>query len=61
MIEPSAADIGRNVWRIAVAFGSKPEHGVISSINEHQVFVCFGDNEHSLPIGCRREDLFWDT
>jgi hypothetical protein len=57
MISPSGADIGREVIYRARHHGAKPESGIVTSFNEHYVFVRF--SKFTVSNGCRREDLHW--
>lgn len=57
MISPNGSDIGREVIYRACHHGAKPESGVITSFNEHYVFVRFSALGGSK--GCKREDLHW--
>lgn len=59
MIEPTEADIGRKVvYRERGDFpGRKIEEGVITSINDHYVFVRYGSGTTSAAT--QRADLEW--
>ena len=59
MIEPTQSDIGRQVLYIRDrdVFGDPPEEGVITSFNEHCVFVRYGSDVQSK--GTYRDDLEW--
>jgi hypothetical protein len=58
MIEPTEIHIGRAVIYTGNRYRSgKPEVGVITSFNDHCVFVCYGDDSHSK--GTDRRDLEW--
>ena len=57
MINPTDDDIGREVIYTAKHHGAKPESGVITSFNEHIVFVRYGRD--TLSKGTAREDLNW--
>ena len=54
MIEPKSDDVGRTViyrpW-------DRPEEGVITSFNDHYIFVRYGADKNSKAT--RREDLKW--
>lgn len=55
-IEPTERDIGRAVvYRTAPMF--EVEEGVITSFNDHCVFVRYGAKKHSQATS--REDLDW--
>lgn len=56
MIVPSDRDIGRKVI-YRDRSGAKVEEGVITSFNEHYVFVRYGADQGSK--GTRPEDLEW--
>jgi len=56
MIEPTKDDIGRRVvYRLHCGL---KEVGVITSFNDHCVFVRYGGDLHSKAT--RREDLVWE-
>lgn len=57
MIEPSIADIGRSVVYRGHHPGAKLEEGVITSFNDHYVFVRYGADKASKAT--KREDLEW--
>lgn len=58
MIEPTKDDIGRSVIYTGNPYpGGKIEEGVITSFNEHWVFVLYGAEKHSK--GTSRRDLEW--
>jgi hypothetical protein len=59
MIQPTESDIGRKVIYIRDrdTFGDAPEEGVITSFNDHNVFVRYGAKIHSEATA--REDLEW--
>lgn len=57
MIEPTKDDIGRAVIYTAGHPNAKPEEGVITSFNEHSVFVRYGADKGSK--GTARQDLGW--
>jgi hypothetical protein len=58
MIEPTKEDIGRAVVYTGNRYpGGKLEEGVISSFNEHQVFVRYGDSKSGKATS--RSDLEW--
>ena len=58
MIEPTQADIGRKVvYTGNRAWNGPIEEGVISSFNDHCVFVRYGAQTTSK--GTAREDLEW--
>jgi hypothetical protein len=57
MIEPTEQDIGRLVLYRNRAHPSEPDEGVITSFNEHCVFVRYGSDVHSK--GTARKDLEW--
>jgi hypothetical protein len=60
MIEPTAADVGRQVVYTGNRYpGGQPELGRITSFNSHCVFVRYGDDKHSK--GTSRQDLEWAT
>jgi hypothetical protein len=54
-IEPSEADIGRGV--IYRGFGPDAEQGYITSFNDHNVFVRYGNSATSQATS--RSDLDW--
>lgn len=56
-INPTPADVGRAVLYTAAHPGAAPEEGVITSYNEHTVFVRYGADKHSK--GTDRRDLQW--
>ena len=56
MVDPKQSDIGRKVV-YRDRGGHKVEEGVITSFNDHCVFVRYGTNCTS--AGTRREDLEW--
>ena len=60
MIEPTDADIGRGVNYIIPNLPT--ETGVITSFNEHYVFVRYRD-QHPSANGkaTHRMDLYWET
>lgn len=57
MIEPTKADIGRKVIYRAGHPKAEPEEGVITSFNDHSVFVRYGSDYGSK--GTDRKDLQW--
>lgn len=58
MINPTPADVGRKVIYTGNSYpGGKPEEGVITSYNDHSVFVQYGVDVGSK--GTNREDLEW--
>lgn len=58
MIEPKQEDIGRKVIYTGNRYsGGKLEEGIITSFNDHSVFVRYGNNSGSQ--GTSREDLEW--
>ncbi len=57
MIEPTEADIGRRVYYEPDNNGPI-DHGVITSFNEHFVFVRY-DKSGDTPEGTSRSVLFW--
>ena len=58
MIEPTKDDIGRAVIYTGNRYpGGKSEEGVITSFNDHAVFVRYGADKHSK--GTSRADLEW--
>ena len=58
MIKPTQADIGRTVLYTGNRYrGGKIEPGVITSFNEHAVFVRYGADTGSKATS--REDLEW--
>lgn len=61
MINPTSADVGRKVvYRERGDFpGHKVEEGVITSFNDHCVFVRYGSGCTSAAT--RREDLEWPS
>jgi hypothetical protein len=56
MIEPKENDIGRKVV-YRDRYGWKVEEGVITSFNDTNVFIRFGDDTGSK--GTQRENLDW--
>lgn len=58
MINPTADDIGRKVV-YQDRNGYKIEEGVITSFNDHCIFVRYG--AQSTSAGTRREDLNWSN
>lgn len=58
MIDPKQTDVGRGVIYQASHPGAKLEPGVITSFNDHYVFVRYGRNFTSAAT--RREDLVWE-
>ena len=60
MIEPNEQDIGRYVIYTGNRYpGGKREEGVITSLNDHGVFVRYGAEKHSKSTA--RVDLEWVT
>lgn len=60
MIEPTDRDIGRKVVYTGNRYpGGQPEEGVITSFNDHAVFVRYGAEYGSKATS--REDLEWMT
>jgi hypothetical protein len=58
MIEPGKEDIGRAVLYTGNRHpGGKPEDGIITSFNDHAVFVRYGADKHSKATN--RQDLEW--
>jgi hypothetical protein len=58
MIEPTDEDIGRAVVYTGNRYpGGKLEEGVITSFNDHRVFVRYGADKHSKATS--RPDLEW--
>ena len=58
MIEPTKDDIGRAVVYTGNRYpGGKLEDGVITSFNDHSVFVCYRDSNTSKATS--RADLEW--
>jgi hypothetical protein len=58
MIDPTHDDIGKSVIYTGNRYpGGKPELGVITSFNDHAVFVRYGSDVHSQ--GTNRTDLEW--
>lgn len=57
MIHPTQDDIGRKVVYRARHPGAELQEGVITSFNDHCVFVRYGAGTTS--AGTRREDLEW--
>ena len=58
MIEPTTSDIGRAVVYTGNRYpGGKLEQGVITSFNDHRVFVRYGADTHSKATS--RADLEW--
>jgi hypothetical protein len=58
MIYPDEHDIGRAVVYTGNRYpGGKIEEGVITSFNDHSVFVRYGADKHSK--GTSRADLEW--
>ena len=55
MIYPEEDDIGRAV--VYTGNRGKPEEGVITSFNDHSVFVRYGADKYSK--GTSRADLKW--
>ncbi len=58
MIEPTKVDIGRKVNYQAGHPGAPVEQGIITSFNDHCVFVRYG-REGTTSQGTSREDLNW--
>jgi hypothetical protein len=59
MIEPTEADIGRDViYRADSPLPGETETGVITSFNAHSVFVRYAGKRQSQ--GTSREDLTWE-
>ena len=56
-LDPTTNDIGRLVVYKARHPNAEPEQGVITSFNEHCVFVRYGADVYSK--GTSREDLEW--
>lgn len=60
MIEPTQEDVGRGVIYTGNRYpGGKSESGVITSFNDHTVFVRYGADRHSK--GTSRTDLEWEA
>lgn len=60
MIDPVDVDVGRKVVYTGNRHpGGRPEEGVITSFNDHCVFVRYGADAGSK--GTSREDLEWAT
>jgi hypothetical protein len=60
MIEPTSTDLGRAVIYTGNRYpGGKPEEGVVTSFNEHSVFVRYGVDRGSKATA--RADLDWVT
>ena len=64
MINPTEKDIGRNVTYVPGhakddLSHQDCEHGLITSFNDHYVFVHYGKG--STSAGTSREDLYWNT
>jgi hypothetical protein len=59
MINPTPDDIGRRVIYKLESFGAPGarDQGVITSYNDHMVFVRYGSDQGSM--GTRRKDLHW--
>lgn len=58
MIEPTKGDIGRKViYTGNRSWKGQDEEGVITSFNDHTVFVRYGSDVH--PKGTLRSDLEW--
>ena len=58
MIEPVKTDIGRVVIYTGNRYpGGEPEEGVITSFNDHSVFVRYGAVHYSQATN--RQDLEW--
>ncbi len=57
MIEPTKVDIGRKVNYQAGHPGAPVEQGIITSFNDHYVFVRYGAKTTSEATS--REDLNW--
>jgi hypothetical protein len=58
MIEPTKDDVGRAVVYTGNRYpGGKLEEGVITSFNDHRVFVRYGSDKGSKSTS--REDLEW--
>ena len=58
MIKLTEKDIGRSVIYTGNRYpGGKTEEGVITSLNDHSVFVRYGADKHSK--GTSRSDLEW--
>ena len=60
MIEPTQADIGREVIYTGNRYqGGELEYGVITSFNDHAVFVRYHGTRALIGIGTNRQDLEW--
>ncbi len=60
MIEPEEKDVGRGVIYQASHPGAPREDGVITSFNDHTVFVRYSTQHPSAPgQATSREDLVW--
>ena len=58
MIEPTQDDVGRAVVYTGNRYpGGKLEEGVITSFNDHRVFVRYGSDKASKATS--RQDLEW--
>lgn len=58
VITPTEDDIGRKVIYTGNRKWDGPdEEGVVTSFNDHSIFVRYGSKAHS--EGTRREDLIW--
>jgi len=57
MIDPTVKDVGRKVVYQARHPNAEREEGVITSFNDHSVFVRYGSDVHSKATS--REDLEW--
>jgi hypothetical protein len=58
MIDPTSTDIGRKVIYTGNRYpGGRPEEGVITSYNNHAVFVRYGAEYGAKATS--REDLEW--
>lgn len=58
MIEPTKADIGRAVVYTGTRYeGGRLEDGILTSFNEHSVFVRYGSDWNSKATS--RGDLEW--
>lgn len=58
MVDPTETDIGRKVVYAGNRYtGGEPEEGVITSFNDHAVFVRYGARTTSQ--GTSRQDLEW--
>jgi hypothetical protein len=60
MIEPTLDDIGRRVVYIGAKYtGGRLDRGIITSFNEHLVFVRYGGKAGTTSAGTCRKDLEW--